>query len=61
VNIKAIDLALSELGKLIVKFDKNPEKTKKEKNLANKIQKIRDELQDAVVYAKMKKSLGVKE
>jgi hypothetical protein len=55
VDIKTIDLALSELGKLIVKLEANPEK--KKMGLIKKIEKVRDELQDAVVYAKMKKSV----
>jgi hypothetical protein len=58
VDIKTIDSALGELGKLIVKLDKNPKKTKKEKNLTRKIEDIRNRLQDAVVYAKLKKSVG---
>jgi hypothetical protein len=58
VDAKMIDLALSELANLILKLNKNAKKTRKEKNLVKKIQEIRDTIQDAVMYAKLKKSLG---
>lgn len=55
-----IDLALGELAKVIMRLDQNPKKTRKEQNLIKKIQEIRDTIQDAVLYAKLKKSLGNK-
>jgi hypothetical protein len=58
VDSKTIDLALSELAKLIVRLDKNSKKTRKEQNLIKKIEEIRDTIQDAVLYAKLKKSVG---
>lgn len=58
VEAKMIDMALSELSKLILKLNKNSKKTRKEQNLIKKIQEVRDTIQDAVVYAKLKKSLG---
>jgi hypothetical protein len=60
VDSKLIDLALSELAKLLVRLDKNPKKTRKEQNLLKKIEEIRDTIQDAVLYAKLKKSIGTK-
>jgi hypothetical protein len=60
VDSKAIDLALSELAKLIMRLDKNSEKTRKEQNLIKKIEEIRDTIQDAVLYSKLKKSVGPK-
>jgi len=57
VDSDTIDLALNELAKLAVRIDKNSKKTRKEQNLIKKIQEIRDTIQDAVVYAKLKKSL----
>jgi hypothetical protein len=51
------DFALDELAKVIVSLDKNPKKTRKDKNLIKKIQDIRDTIQDAVVYSKLKKSV----
>ena len=60
VDSKTIDLALSELAKLIVRLDKNSKKTRKEQNLIKKIEEIRDTIQDAVLYAKSKKSVGIK-
>ena len=60
VDSKMIDLALSELAKLIMRLDKNSKKTRKEQNLIKKIAEIRDTIQDAVLYAKLKKSLGTK-
>jgi hypothetical protein len=58
VDAKMIDLALSELAKLLVRLNKNSKKTRKEQNLIKNIQEIRDTIQDAVMYAKLKKSLG---
>ena len=51
-----IDLALAELAKLILGLNKNSKKTRKEQNLIKKIEEIRDTIQDAVLYAKLKKS-----
>ena len=58
VDSSAIDLALSQLAKLIVGLNKNSKKTRKEQNLIKKIEEIRDTIQDAVLYAKLKKSVG---
>jgi len=55
-----IDQALDELAKLILRLDKNPKKTRKEQNTIKKIQEIRDTIQDAVLYAKLKKKHRVK-
>jgi hypothetical protein len=52
-----IGRALDELAKLILRLDKNPKKTRKEQNTIKKIQEIRDTIQDAVLYAKLKKSI----
>ena len=58
VDSKMIDLALSELAKLIMRLNKNSKKTRKEQNLIEKIEEIRDTIQDAVLYAELKKSVG---
>ena len=55
-----IDFALNELAKLILRLNKNSKKTRKEQNLIKKIEDIRDTIQDAVLYAKLKKSIGTK-
>ena len=55
-----IDFALSELAKLILRLNKNSKKTRKEQSLIKKIDEIRDTIQDAVLYAKLKKSVGTK-
>ena len=55
-----IDVALAELAKLILRLNKNSKKTRKEQNLIKKIDEIRDTIQDAVLYAKLKKSIGTK-
>lgn len=55
-----IDFALSELAKLILRFNKNSKKTRKEQSLIKKIHEIRDTIQDAVLYTKLKKSVGTK-
>jgi hypothetical protein len=57
VDSDMIDQSLEELSKLIIRLDKNPKKTRKEQNTIKKIQKIRDTIQDSVLYAKMKKSV----
>jgi hypothetical protein len=56
VDSDMIDRAIDELAKLILRLDKNPKKTRKEQNTIKKIQEIRDTIQDAVLYAKLKKS-----
>ena len=53
-----IDQALDELAKLILRLDKNPEKTRKEQNTIKKIQEIRDTILGSVLYAKLKKSFN---
>jgi len=57
VDSDMIDQALDELSKLILRLDKNPEKTRKEQNTIKKIHEIRDTIQDSVLYAKLKKSI----
>lgn len=57
VDSNMIDQALDELAKLILRLDKNPEKTRKEQNTIKKIQGIRDTIQDSVTVAKLKKSI----
>jgi hypothetical protein len=57
VDSDMIDQALDELSKLILRLDKNPDKTRKEQNTIKKIQEIRDTIQDSVLYAKLKKSI----
>jgi hypothetical protein len=57
VDSDMIDRALDELAKLILRLDKNPKKTRKEQNTIKKIQEIRDTIQDAVLYTKLKKSI----
>jgi hypothetical protein len=57
VDSDMIDRTLEELGKLKLRLDENPKKTKKERNTIKKIQEIRDTLQDSVLFAKLKKSI----
>ena len=57
VDSDMIDQALEELAKLMLRLDKNPEKTRKEQNTIKKIQEIRNTIQDSVLYAKLKKSM----
>ena len=57
VDSDMIDRATDELAKLILRLNKNPKKTRKEENTIKKIQEIRDTIQDAVLYAKLKKSI----
>ena len=58
VDSDMIDLAVDELSKLMVRLDKNPKKTRKDQNTIKKIEEIRDTIQDSVLYAKLKKSIG---
>jgi len=60
VDSNMIDFALSELAKLIFRLNKNSKKTRKEQSLIKKIQEVRDTIQDAVLYAKLKKSVEAK-
>lgn len=57
VDSDMIDLAVSELNKLILRLEKNPKKTRKDQNMISKIQEIRDTIQDSVLFAKLKKSV----
>jgi len=57
VESDTIDQALDELAKLAIRLDKNPKKTRKEQITIKKIQEIRNTIQDAVMYAKLKKSV----
>lgn len=54
VDIVKIDQVLSETSKLILRLSKKP---KKDVRLINTITKIRNQIQDAVMDAKLKKSL----
>jgi len=54
VDIVKIDQVLSEISKLILRLSKKP---KKDVRLINTITKIRNQIQDAVMDAKLKKSL----
>ena len=57
VDSNMIDLAVSNLNKLILRLEKNPKKTRKEQNTMKKIQEIRDTIQDSVLLSKLKKSV----
>jgi hypothetical protein len=57
VDGKKIDQALSEIAKLILGLSKKP---KRDERLIKKITQIRDQIQDAVIQAKLKKSLSAK-
>jgi hypothetical protein len=61
VDGKKIDEVLDELSKLIMRLERNAKKTGKDENLIKKISEIRDNIQDAIVTAKLKKSLAVED
>jgi hypothetical protein len=61
IDSKMIDLSIDELSKLMVHLDKNPKKTRKDRNTIKKIEKIRETIQDSVLYAKLKKSIDEKQ
>lgn len=54
VDVVKIDRVLSEISKLILRLNKKP---KKDVRLIKNVSKIRDQIQDAVMDAKLKKSL----
>ncbi|HKU82766.1 MAG TPA: hypothetical protein VJP58_01885 [Candidatus Nitrosocosmicus sp.] len=57
VDIDMIDHSTEELAKLIVRLEKSPKITRKERNTIKKIQEIRDTIQDSVLYGKLKMSV----
>ena len=57
VDSDMIDHSLEELSKLIIRLENNPKRTRRDQNTINKIQVIRDTIQDSVLYAKLKKSV----
>ena len=60
IDGKKIDQVLSEIAKLIIRLDKSSKKSRRDKNLVEKITEIRDLIQDAVLDAKLKKSVAAK-
>ena len=57
IDGKKIDQVLSEISKLIIRLNKSSKKSRRDKNLVEKITEIRDLIQDAVLDAKLKKSV----
>ena len=57
VDSDMIDRSTDELAKLIVRIEKYPKITRRERNTIKKIQEIRDTIQNSVLYAKLKKSV----
>lgn len=57
VDGKKIDQALNEIATLIFRLSKKP---KRDERLIKKITEIRDQIQDAVIQAKLKKSLATR-
>ena len=57
IDGKKIDQALSEIAKLILRLSKKPQR---DERLIKKITEIRDQIQDAVIQAKLKKSLATR-
>jgi len=57
VDSDMIDLAVTDLNKLILRLEKNPKINRKDQNTIKKLKEIRDTIQDSVLYAKLKKSV----
>lgn len=55
-----IDQVLSEIAKLILRLSKSSKKSKKDERLIKEITEIRDQIQDAVIKGRLKKSLAAK-
>jgi hypothetical protein len=60
VEGKKIDEVLDDFSKLIIRLQKNSKKTRRDKNLIKKITEIRGGIQDAIIQARLKKSLAIK-
>jgi hypothetical protein len=56
-----IDRALSEIGKLLLHLNKTSKKSKKDEQLIKKITEIPNEIQDAIIKARLKKSIARKD
>ena len=55
-----IDQVLNDIAKLILRLCKNSKKSKKDERLIRQITKIRNQIGDIVLQARLKKSLAVK-
>jgi hypothetical protein len=60
VDATKIDLAMIEIGKLLIHLNKISKKSRKEENIIKKITNIRNLIQDALLNAKLKKSVSKK-
>jgi hypothetical protein len=60
VDGKKIDEVLNQFSKLIIPLEENSKKTRKDENLIKRITQIRDGIQDAIIQARLKKSLAMK-
>jgi hypothetical protein len=60
VDGKKIDEVLDQFLKLIIPLEENSKKTRKDENLIKRITQIRDGIQDAIIQARLKKSLAMK-
>jgi hypothetical protein len=60
VDAIKIDQAMNEVGKLLIHLNKISKKSRKEENIIKKITNIRDLIQDALLNAKLKKSVSKK-
>jgi hypothetical protein len=60
VDGKKIDEVLDQFSKLIIPLEENSKKTRKDENLIKRITQIRDGIQDAIIQARLKKSLAMK-
>jgi hypothetical protein len=60
VDGKKIDEVLDQFSKLIIPLEENSKKTRKDENLIKRITQIRDRIQDAIIQARLKKSLAMK-
>ena len=54
VDSDMIDRLTEELGKLLLRLEKNLKITRKERNTIKKIRDIGDAIQDSVLYAELK-------
>ena len=55
-----IDQVLNDIAKLILRLCKNSKKSKKDERLIRQITKIRNQIGDIVLQARLKKSLSIR-
>jgi hypothetical protein len=56
-----IDQVLNEIAKLPIRLNKSSKRSKKDERLVKRITEIRDQIQDAIIKGRLKKSVARKD